>query len=52
MARLDGKTALITGGSGSIGLASARAFLAEGAAVMIVDRDEASLARGASRAGL
>jgi NAD(P)-dependent dehydrogenase (short-subunit alcohol dehydrogenase family) len=49
--RLDGKTALITGGSGSIGLASARAFIAEGAEVMIVDRDEPSLARARADLG-
>lgn len=45
--RLDGKTALITGGAGSIGLASARAMVAEGASVMIVDLDEGALAQAA-----
>lgn len=49
--RLDGKAALITGGAGSIGLASARAFLAEGAVVMIVDRDEQSLAQAQADLG-
>lgn len=45
MPLLENKVCIITGGSGSVGLASARLFLAEGAKVMLVDRDTAGLAR-------
>lgn len=51
---LRGKACLITGGAGSIGLASARLLRAQGARLALVDRDadslaeaEASLGRGA-----
>ena len=42
---LGDKHILITGGSKGIGLASAQAFLAEGARVTLVSRDAANLAR-------
>jgi NAD(P)-dependent dehydrogenase (short-subunit alcohol dehydrogenase family) len=41
---LDGQVALVTGGSGSIGGASARALAADGAAVLLMARDAAKLA--------
>jgi NAD(P)-dependent dehydrogenase (short-subunit alcohol dehydrogenase family) len=45
MPLLQDKVCVITGGAGSLGLASARLFLAEGAKVMLVDLGEADLAR-------
>jgi NAD(P)-dependent dehydrogenase (short-subunit alcohol dehydrogenase family) len=43
MGKLDGKTALITGGSSGIGLATANRFVEEGAYVFITGRREAEL---------
>lgn len=43
MVRLHGKIAIITGGAGGIGQAAARQFTAEGARVVLVDREEAAL---------
>ena len=43
MGVLAGKTCIVTGGAGSIGLATARLFLAEGAQVMLADLTEDAL---------
>ena len=51
MGLLDNKVCLITGGAGSLGLASAKKFLAEGAKVAIVDLREADVERAKSELG-
>jgi len=48
MGRLDGKAAIITGGEGSIGLATARAFAAEGARVFLAGISEPDLKAAAA----
>ncbi len=49
--RLADKTALITGGNSGIGLATARAFLAEGARVAITGRNQQTLDAAAADLG-
>lgn len=44
MSRLDGRIALITGGASGIGLATARRFAAEGATLILADRNTDALA--------
>ncbi len=43
MGILEGKTCIVTGAAGSLGLASVRLFVQEGARVMLVDRDRDAL---------
>ncbi len=49
--RLRGKTALVTGGASGFGAGIARIFIAEGARVMIADRDAERLAAAAAEMG-
>jgi NAD(P)-dependent dehydrogenase (short-subunit alcohol dehydrogenase family) len=51
MNSLDGKVAVITGGSGGIGLATAERFVAEGAYVFITGRREPELAKAQAQIG-
>jgi NAD(P)-dependent dehydrogenase (short-subunit alcohol dehydrogenase family) len=51
MGKLDGKTALVTGGSSGIGLATAKRFVDEGAYVFITGRREVELASAAKDIG-
>jgi NAD(P)-dependent dehydrogenase (short-subunit alcohol dehydrogenase family) len=43
MALLNGKVCIVTGGAGSLGLASAALMIQEGAKVMLVDREQSAL---------
>lgn len=51
MGKLTGRTAVITGGSSGIGLATAKKFVAEGAYVYITGRGEEDLARASAELG-
>ena len=51
MERLKGKTAIITGGAGGIGLAAVRLFRASGAEVIIADIDDQAGAKAAAETG-
>src|SRR5205823_11873920 len=51
MGKLEGKIALITGGNGGIGLATAKQFVDEGAYVFITGRREQELAAAVKEIG-
>ena len=48
MGQLDGKTAIVTGGTSGIGLATAQRFAAEGAHVVVADIDDERAERAAA----
>ena len=52
MARLDGRRILITGAASGMGREIADLFAAEGAALALLDRDEAGAAKVAERLGV
>ena len=47
VSKMKDKICVVTGGAGSIGLASAKLFASEGGNVMLVDRDPSALAKAA-----
>jgi NAD(P)-dependent dehydrogenase (short-subunit alcohol dehydrogenase family) len=49
--KLEGKVAIVTGGTGGIGFATARRLIDEGARVLLVDRSEEALAAAAREFG-
>lgn len=51
MGRLAGRTALITGGTTGIGLATARLFMADGARVAVTGQDDGRVAQAARELG-
>jgi NAD(P)-dependent dehydrogenase (short-subunit alcohol dehydrogenase family) len=51
MSRLAGRAAIVTGGAGGIGTAIAKAFIAEGASVVVADRNADAARKAASALG-